>query len=98
MEPNKQTWFDRGVLVTGISGFVGSALASRLYECGARVVGLLRDEVPQSNFVTTGLRERVTTVRGTLEDLELALTGRFPIVNSGTELRWNAKRMRRKCS
>lgn len=46
-------------------------MAAQLHRRGARVVGLVRDEVPESTFVTSGLRDRVTVVRGNLEDLEL---------------------------
>ena len=68
---NRAFWKDRPVLITGITGFVGSSLANRLVELGASVVGLVRDEVAQSNFNYSGLRKRITVVHGCLEDLPL---------------------------
>ncbi len=64
-------WKDKPVLITGITGFVGSSLAVRLVDLGARVVGLVRDEVPRSNFQRLGLEKIVTVVRGNLEDYPL---------------------------
>lgn len=64
-------WEGRSVLVTGITGFVGSSLAARLAELKARVVGLVRDEVPESNFYRLGLDKIVTAVHGSLEDYPL---------------------------
>ena len=64
-------WKNKPVLVTGITGFVGSSLAVRLVELGARVVGLVRDEVAQSNFHRAGVERTVTVVRGNLEDYSL---------------------------
>jgi CDP-glucose 4,6-dehydratase len=64
-------WTDKRVFVTGVSGFVGYWLAEQLLERGAFVVGLVRDWVPQSNFVRCRLRDRITTVTGALEDYAL---------------------------
>ncbi|HWN91030.1 MAG TPA: GDP-mannose 4,6-dehydratase, partial [Verrucomicrobiae bacterium] len=64
-------WKDRTVLVTGITGFVGSALAVRLMAAGARVVGLVLDEIPDSSLRQLGLERRVIVVRGCLEDAAL---------------------------
>lgn len=64
-------WKNRPVLVTGINGFVGSALAASLVEQGAHVVGIVRDEIPGSNFNLAGLRDKVTVVRGDLRDPQL---------------------------
>lgn len=61
-------WSNRNVLVTGVTGFVGSNLAARLAKEGARVVGLVRDEVAGSNFEILGLSKLITAVRGDLED------------------------------
>lgn len=65
------SWKNRLVLVTGITGFVGSALGARLVALGARVVGLVWDEEPTSILEGTGLESRVTVVRGSLEDAAL---------------------------
>jgi CDP-glucose 4,6-dehydratase len=61
-------WKNRNVLVTGCSGFLGYWLARYLVEQGARVVGLVRDNVPQSSFFRFRLNEKITAVRGALED------------------------------
>jgi CDP-glucose 4,6-dehydratase len=48
-------WRDRPTLVTGGTGLVGTALVRRLQEAGADVVCLVRDWVPQSEVVRSGL-------------------------------------------
>lgn len=57
-------WQDRPTLVTGGTGLVGSWLVKRLVEHGASVVCLVRDWVPQSEMVRTGMLDHVTVVRG----------------------------------
>mgnify|MGYP001580978989 CR=1 FL=1 len=64
----KNFWQDRPVFVTGCTGLLGSWLTSDLVEQGANVVGLVRDTVPRTNFLGLGLHERITTVRGEIED------------------------------
>jgi CDP-glucose 4,6-dehydratase len=64
-------WLDRPTLVTGGTGLVGSRLVRRLVESKADVVCLVRDWVPQSELVRTGLIERVKTVRGDVRDSAL---------------------------
>ncbi len=69
-------WQDRPALVTGASGLLGSWLTRRLVAEGANVVCLLRDWVPQSEFVNTGQSDNVNVVHGDVEDrsvLERAL-------------------------
>ena len=61
-------WRDRPTFVTGATGLVGSWLVKRLVEAGANVVCLVRDWVPQSELVRSGLFDRVRTVRGDLLD------------------------------
>jgi CDP-glucose 4,6-dehydratase len=68
MELNKSFWLDRTVFVTGGTGLVGSWLIKRLIEANADVVCLVRDWVPQSELVRTGLIERVKIVRGDIRD------------------------------
>lgn len=78
---NRTFWLDRPVFVTGGTGLVGSWLVRRLVEAKADVVCLLRDWVPQSELVRTGLIERVKVVHGDIRDrnlLERAL-GEFEI-------------------
>jgi len=61
-------WNRRSVLVTGASGLLGSGITAGLLERGASVVCLIRDQVPGSRFVLSGLDRQVTVVRGELED------------------------------
>jgi CDP-glucose 4,6-dehydratase len=64
-------WRDRPVLVTGATGLLGGWLTRRLYEAGAAVVCLVRDWVPQSELARVGLLDKITVVRGELEDYAL---------------------------
>ncbi|NMA28525.1 MAG: NAD-dependent epimerase/dehydratase family protein [Burkholderiales bacterium] len=61
-------WANRNVLVTGVSGFLGSWLAQALVDRGARVVGLVRDEPSQENRNYHRVASRIVRVRGELED------------------------------
>ena len=58
------------MLVTGAQGFVGSWLAARLLDEGAKVVTLLRDVDPESRFNTEGLVDRCVQVRADLVDYD----------------------------
>ena len=64
-------WLDRPTLVTGATGLVGGWLVRRLIEAGAEVVCLVRDWVPQSELVRSGLIEGVKVVRGDVRDYEV---------------------------
>ncbi len=78
---NRKFWLDRPVFVTGGTGLVGSWLVRQLVAAGADVVCLVRDWVPQSEMVRSGLIEQVKVVRGDIRDqavLERAL-GEFEI-------------------
>ena len=55
------------VLVTGATGILGGWLTQALIRRGDKVACLVRDEVPDSNFVKLGLDRKVATVRGSLE-------------------------------
>ena len=68
------SWQDRPTLVTGATGLVGSWLVRRLVEAGADVVCLVRDWVPQSELVRSGLYNKVKVVRGDVRD-QAALEG-----------------------
>jgi len=61
---NRQFWQDRPTLVTGATGLLGGWLVQRLLATGADVVCLVRDWVPQSEFVRARLIDRVKVVNG----------------------------------
>lgn len=64
-------WLDRSVLVTGATGLLGGSLTKRLRGLGAETVCLVRDWVPQSEFVRSGLVEYARLVRGDVRDQAL---------------------------
>ena len=64
-------WFGRSVMVTGASGLLGSSLVRLLVEARASVVCLIRDQVPQSELVRSGLYGRVRVVHGDVVDQPL---------------------------
>jgi len=64
-------WQDRRVLVTGCSGFLGSWLSARLIAVGADVVGLVRDQIPHSELVRSGLLSKLYVVEGDVNDYAL---------------------------
>ena len=61
-------WLDRPVFVTGATGLIGGWLVRRLLDAGADLVCLVRDWVPQSEFVRAQLLDRVKVVRGDVGD------------------------------
>lgn len=67
----KNFWKNRNVFVTGCTGLLGSWLVKYLLERKAKVVGLIRDEVPDSNLQRLRLGAHMTLVRGSLEDYYL---------------------------
>lgn len=69
MGMNKSSfWLDRPTFITGATGLVGSWLVKRLVEAGADVVCLVRDWIPQSELVRTGVFDHVKVVRGDICD------------------------------
>jgi CDP-glucose 4,6-dehydratase len=66
-------WSDAPVLVTGAHGFIGSWLAERLLDEGARVVVLRRDADPDSRFTREGLEDRCVVVQADVLDYESLL-------------------------
>jgi CDP-glucose 4,6-dehydratase len=74
-------WQDRPTFVTGATGLVGSWLVRQLQDAHADVVCLVRDWVPESEAVRSGLLDRVKVVRGDLRDQPLLerVLGEFEI-------------------
>lgn len=71
--PDDTGWAPRegdAALVTGAQGFIGSWLAERLLDEGARVVVPRRDFVPDARFRTEGIEERCTVVLADLQDAD----------------------------
>lgn len=64
-------WRQRRVLITGCTGLLGAWLTDWLVRAQADVIGLVRDNVPKSNFYLMGLDRRVVGVRGAIEDYDL---------------------------
>ncbi|HVS37844.1 MAG TPA: GDP-mannose 4,6-dehydratase [Gemmataceae bacterium] len=68
---NPSFWQDHSVLVTGATGLVGGWLVRRLLDAGAHVVCLVRDWIPDSEAVRSGLLARTDVVRGDVSDQAL---------------------------
>jgi CDP-glucose 4,6-dehydratase len=64
-------WRDRPTLVTGATGLVGGWLVKHLLAASADVVCLVRDWVPQSELVRSGLIQQTKVVRGDVRDQPL---------------------------
>jgi CDP-glucose 4,6-dehydratase len=64
-------WKDRNILITGCTGLLGSWMTGSLIAQNARVVGLVRDTVPQSPYFEPGIVEHAVTIRGEIENLPL---------------------------
>ena len=63
-------WRDRPVFVTGATGLLGGWLVRQLVDAGAAVVCLVRDWVPGSEFISSGLIDHVRLARGDVRDQE----------------------------
>ena len=64
-------WKLKNVFITGCTGFLGYWLTEFLLRQGARVVGLIRDEVSQSSFYRNNLHAKIAVVHGDLENYSL---------------------------
>lgn len=64
-------WRDRSVLVTGGTGLLGGWLVQHLTARGADVVCVIRDWVPQSTLISSGLFQQIKVVRGDICDQAL---------------------------
>lgn len=67
----QQYWSGRRVFVTGSSGLLGSWMTKQLIDLGANVVGLIRDWVPSSRLISEGIVNKMTVVRGDIEDMDV---------------------------
>lgn len=65
---NKAFWKERRVFVTGCTGFLGSWLTTSLVNSGADVIGLVRDRVPNSLLVRSGVINNITVIEGDIVD------------------------------
>jgi CDP-glucose 4,6-dehydratase len=74
-------WADRPTLLTGATGLVGAWTLRRLVEAGADVVCLVRDWVPGSEAVRSGLLEGAVVARGDVRDRDVIerLLGEYEI-------------------
>ncbi len=70
-EEKNKFWTDRTVFVTGATGLLGSWLVGSLVERNASVVALVRDWIPESGLLESGLLSKVKVVRGDLADADL---------------------------
>ncbi len=64
----KNFWQNKNVFMTGGTGLLGPWLTRYLIERGAKIILLVRDDVPSSNLHRMDLMDRVTIARGNLED------------------------------
>src|ERR1700754_1729302 len=71
MEVDKRFWRDRPTLVTGATGLLGGWLVRQLFAAEADVVCVVRDWVPQSEFVRARLMDRVKVVNGDVRSQSL---------------------------
>ncbi|MBD2134060.1 GDP-mannose 4,6-dehydratase [Sphaerospermopsis sp. FACHB-1094] len=61
-------WQNRPVFITGGTGLLGGWLVQYLLNAGADIVCLVRDWIPQSFLVQSGVLEKVKVVRGDIVD------------------------------
>lgn len=59
---------EKNILITGASGIIGYWLTYSLYDMGAEIVVYIRDFVPKSNLIKSGIFSKVNAVWGQLED------------------------------
>ena len=65
-------WKDCNVFVTGANGFVGSWLTKALVEKGAKVIILIRDEIPGSSLSDIGIYSKLGgIIKGTVTDYKI---------------------------
>jgi CDP-glucose 4,6-dehydratase len=64
-------WRDKRVLVTGCTGILGSWLVRDLFGLGADIVGIIRDDIPNSNLILSKYDKKINVVRGSVTDFAL---------------------------
>lgn len=64
-------WLEKNVFITGANGFIGSWVAGELINRGANVIALVRDCLPTSYFIISGISDKVTRINGSVIDYEL---------------------------
>lgn len=64
-------WHNRTVFVTGATGFVGAHIVRQLLQNGAKIYCLQRDLVRANSLDILGLRDKVTIINGSIEDIKL---------------------------
>ncbi|TSC96030.1 MAG: hypothetical protein Athens101410_183 [Parcubacteria group bacterium Athens1014_10] len=66
---SNQYWQNKNVFVTGCTGLLGSWMVKYLVDRGARVTGLVRDFVPDSNLYRNDYFSKINAAKGQLEDI-----------------------------
>lgn len=64
-------WQDRNVFITGATGLLGSWMVEELVSQGANITCLIRDWIPDSKLVASGLSEQTNLVYGELQNYDL---------------------------
>jgi CDP-glucose 4,6-dehydratase len=67
-------WIGKKVFVTGGTGFIGTYLVKELVDCGAEVFCLTQELSAKSNFKKLNLDKKVTTIFGSVLDVNLINT------------------------
>ncbi|MFK7825061.1 MAG: NAD-dependent epimerase/dehydratase family protein [Oligoflexales bacterium] len=70
MLKNTNFWNGRNVLITGISGFIGSNLAKKLTSAGANVVGIERSKAKTSLLYFNEIDRKIRIESGNICDLQ----------------------------
>lgn len=63
-------WSGKNVFITGINGFIGGNLAKRLYDQGAKIIGLVRNIQHDTFLSFEGVAEKSKLIQGDLIEVE----------------------------
>ena len=69
----KNFWFNKNIMITGISGFVGSNLAKNLIELKANVTGISKSQKVESLFFYENINKKCNIIYGDLLNKELII-------------------------